>query len=125
MDYLLAEKIGGEFANKYGCDPRKNPRTVLRMLDAIEKQRKILSGNVEGTIHLESLMEDEDLHRNLKREEFNEMITPIVDRIGEIITEAMQRAGVKQGQIHSVELVGDATRIMVVQDKIKEIVGIE
>lgn len=67
MDYELVERLGEEFLKKYGCDPRKNTRTRLRMLDIIEKQRKILSANLEATVHLECLMEDEDLHRNIKR----------------------------------------------------------
>jgi len=67
FDYLLVDKLGEEFTKKYGCDPRKNVRATLRMLDIIEKQRKILSANLEATIHLESLLEDEDLHKNLKR----------------------------------------------------------
>jgi len=33
--------------------------------------------------------------------------------------------GLKKEQIHSVELVGDATRIPLVQEKIKEVFGIE
>jgi heat shock protein 4 len=74
MDYLLVEKLGEEFNKKVGSDPRKNPRSRLRMLDVIEKQRKILSGNKEATIHLESLLEDEDLHKNLKREDFEALI---------------------------------------------------
>ena len=63
-----------------GSDPRKNIRARLRMLDVIEKQRKILSGNKEATIHLESLLEDEDLHMNIKREEFEELIGPMIER---------------------------------------------
>lgn len=37
MDYIILEKIGEEFNKKYGCDPRKNVRCRLRMLDSIEK----------------------------------------------------------------------------------------
>lgn len=81
MDYLLVEKLGEEFAKKYGADPRKNIRARLRMLDVIEKQRKILSGNKEATIHLESLLEDEDLHKNLQRSDFEELIMPMIDRL--------------------------------------------
>jgi len=50
FDQLLVETLGDEFNKKYGCDPRKNPRARIRMLDAIEKQRKILSANSECTI---------------------------------------------------------------------------
>ena len=67
IDYLLVDLLGEEFLKKHGVDPRKNVRSRLRMLDLIEKQRKILSGNKETTINLESLIEDIDLHRNLKR----------------------------------------------------------
>jgi heat shock protein 4 len=80
MDALLVEKLGAEFTKKVGSDPRKNVRARLRMLDVIEKQRKILSGNKECTIHLESLLEDEDLHKNLQRSEFEELIGPMIDR---------------------------------------------
>jgi molecular chaperone DnaK (HSP70) len=74
IDDILVDILGGEFYKKYGADPRKNFKCRLRMLDAIEKQRKILSANLEATVHLEALMEDEDLHRNIKRPEFEEMI---------------------------------------------------
>lgn len=74
MDACLVEKLGEEFAKKYGADPRKNIRARLRMLDAIEKQRKILSGVKHATIHLESLLEDEDLHKNIDRGEFEVLI---------------------------------------------------
>ena len=78
MDALLVEILGGEFAKKYGADPRKNIRARLRMLDVIEKQRKILSGVKHGTIHLESLLEDEDLHKNIERGEFEVLIQPMI-----------------------------------------------
>jgi heat shock 70kDa protein 4 len=89
MDLLLLEKLGEEFNKKVGSDPRKNVRCRLRMLDVIEKQRKILSGNKEATIHLESLLEDEDLHKNLKREEFEELIMPMIDRFTQLLQDTL------------------------------------
>ena len=93
MDVLLVERLGEEFNKKYGADPRKNVRARLRMLDVIEKQRKILSGNKECSIHLESLLEDEDLHRNLKREEFEELIQPMTDRFQQLLQETLTQSG--------------------------------
>ena len=80
MDNLLLELLSEDFLKKYGADPRKNVRARLRMLDVIEKQRKILSANLEATIHLEALMNDEDLHRSIKRTEFEELIAPQVEK---------------------------------------------
>ena len=93
MDYLLLEKLGEDFTKKFGCDPRKQVRCRLRMLDIIEKQRKILSANLEATVHLESLLEDEDLHRNIKRAEFEEMIQPIIIKLGEVMQDALNKSG--------------------------------
>lgn len=63
IDYLLFEIFAAEFAKKYGCDPRESPRARLRMLDAIEKMRKLLTANKEAEINCESLMEDQDFRR--------------------------------------------------------------
>jgi len=48
----------------------KNAKCRLRMLDFIEKQRKVLSGNSEASINVESLMEDEDLNYVMTRDEY-------------------------------------------------------
>lgn len=93
MDYLLLEILGEDFAKKYGADPRKNVRARLRMLDVIEKQRKILSANLEATVHLEALMNDEDLHRNIKRTEFEELIAPMIEKFSLVCKEALAKSG--------------------------------
>lgn len=85
FDYLLVDILGDQFTKKVGADPRKNIRARLRMLDIIEKQRKILSANIEATIHLESLLEDEDLHRNLKRDEFEQLIMPYIEKLQQLL----------------------------------------
>lgn len=93
IDYQIAEKLGENFNKKYGCDPRKNVRSRIRMLDAIEKQRKVLSGITEVTIHIESLLEDEDLHENLKRSEMEEMVAPMLEKIQTVMAEALEKSG--------------------------------
>ena len=93
IDLLLFELLGGEFAKEYGCDPRKNVRCRLRLLDAIEKLRKLLTGNKEADINCEALMEDEDLHRHIKREEFEELIGPFIGEFEKVLTESFEKAG--------------------------------
>lgn len=70
IDYQLFEMLAAEFEKKYGCDPREGVRQRLRLLDSIEKARKLLSGNKETDIVCEALMEDNDLRRHMTREEF-------------------------------------------------------
>ena len=74
IDFQLFDLLGGEFAKKYGCDPRERLRCRFRLLDSIEKCRKLLSGNPQADVSCESLMEDEDLRRTFLREEFEQLI---------------------------------------------------
>lgn len=48
------------------------------MMEAAEKARKMLSADKESNINVDYLMEEEDLVRNLKRDEFEEIIAPAV-----------------------------------------------
>ncbi len=98
FDYLLVDQLGEEFTKKVGSDPRKNIRARLRMLDVIEKQRKILSANLEATIHLESLLEDEDLTKNVKRADFEEMIMPYIDKMTALMQETLEKSGKSKRQ---------------------------
>lgn len=111
IDFLLFDLLGGEFEKKYGCDPRPSPRCRLRLLDAIEKVRKLLSSNKEADVHCEALMEDEDLHRHMTRDELEELIAPFVGRFRKCLEEALEKSGLSTDKIDFVELVGEATRI--------------
>ena len=93
IDYLLFELLGGEYAKKYGCDPRTNVRCRLRLLDAIEKVRKLLTSNKEADVHCESLMEDEDLHKHMNRDELEELMGPFVADFKACLEEALKLSG--------------------------------
>lgn len=107
----MFELLGGEFEKKFGCDPRPSPRCRLRLLDSIEKVRKLLTSNKEADVHCEALMEDEDLSRHMTRDELEELIAPFVGRFRKCLEEALAKSGITNDKIHSVELVGEATRI--------------
>lgn len=101
---------------KYGCDPRDNLRARLRLLDGIEKMRKLLSGNKEAEINCESLMEDEDFRKLFKREELETLMDPFMREFTLCLKESLAKSGLSCDHIDSVELVGEATRIPIVQE---------
>ena len=123
FDLAVMEKLGGEFEQKHGCDPREGPRTRLRMMESIEKARKILSADKEAGINIDFLMEEEDMNRALKRDEFEEIIAPIMTRFEKLLCEALVISGLNADDLHSVELVGDATRTPAVQEVIRQVFG--
>lgn len=51
------------------------------MMENIEKQRKILTGNREHELNIEYLMEENDLRYNMKREQFEQISQPIFNAI--------------------------------------------
>ena len=93
MDYQIMQKLGEEFNAKFGCDPREGIRTRLRLYETIEKSRKLLSGDTEAGINIDYLMNEEDLVRKLKREEFEQLIDPQVRQLATLLREAVDLSG--------------------------------
>lgn len=113
-------KVGEEFMKKYGDDPRENVRCRLRMLETIEKSRKLLSGDTEANIGIDYLLNEEDLNRKLNREEFETLIDPQMRQFTALLRDTIAASGLSNDQIHFVELVGDCTRTPIVQAAIKQ-----
>lgn len=81
IDWELLKHFASQFQAKYDCNPMKNEKAKLRMLEAIEKMRKTLSANSDAQINIECLMEDEDLHATCTRSELEGLIQPSLDLI--------------------------------------------
>lgn len=123
MDYIVIEKLAEDFQKKYKKDFRENPKAMVRLIEAMEKNRKILSANIETNISVESVMDDRDIYFHLTRKDFETMIQPIVDKIESLCKKIMDEAKVKSSDIHSIEMVGEATRIPIVMSKIQACIG--
>jgi len=81
IDWDILTHFSKKFESATGCNPMKNEKAKLRMLDAIEKMRKMLSANTDGSINIECLMEDEDMFYSLKRDELESLCQPMLEVI--------------------------------------------
>mmetsp|Transcript_43618 Transcript_43618/g.57784 ORF Transcript_43618/g.57784 Transcript_43618/m.57784 type:complete len:624 (+) Transcript_43618:73-1944(+) len=120
MDYQIMQKAGEEFLKKFGDDPRESPRCRLRMLETVEKARKLLSGDTEANINIDYLLNEEDLNKKLTRDEFEQLIDPQMRQFTTLLRDTIQASGLSPEQIHFVELVGDCTRTPIVQAVVKQ-----
>lgn len=71
-------------------------------MENIERQRKILSGNSEFEMNVEYLMEENDLHYTMTRDQFNNISKPIYDRLQNnllLVREEIKNKGI---ELHSV-----------------------
>lgn len=126
LDYLMYEFYRGYFEKSSGgCDLSENRKAVVKLMEYIERQRKILSGNTEFEINCEYLMEEEDLHYTMKREEFVNISKPVFDQIHQVLVKAREVLKEKGITLHSVELVGGGTRIPEFLRIVKEVFGFE
>ncbi|OCT48078.1 Heat shock protein Hsp88 [Cladophialophora carrionii] len=118
FDKALVDHFAAEFKEKFKIDIYTNPKATTRVAAAAEKVKKILSANAQAPLSIESLMEDKDVRAMLKREEFEEMVKPLLDRVTVPLEQALAEAKLKVEDIDAIEMVGGCTRIPAIKDRI-------
>lgn len=107
-DELVAEQIASQYQGKFG-QIKNNPRVWHRLLAACEKQvkRVISSGNSKALLSVDNLANDCDLNapftkytvplvylvKYSSREQFDQLTTPLLDRLASLIQSTLDQAG--------------------------------
>jgi heat shock protein 4 len=126
IDWSIYEQYCEIFEGQSGgLSPKESKKAQLRLLEAIEKQRKVLSANSEAAVNVEYLMEDIDFNHNLKREEYEKLIENVLQRFSQILEFLAQQIQNLKIKLHSVEIVGGATRMPIVQQIIQSVLKVE
>lgn len=123
FDLAIANHFAKEFKAKYKIDITENPKAFYRVLTASEKLKKVLSANSSAPINIESLMNDVDVSSSLTREELEEYVTPLLERVHVPIEVALKDAGLTTEQIDSIEIIGGCTRVPSLKAKLTLIFG--
>lgn len=123
FDKALVDHFAKEFKEKYKIDIDTNPKALVRVAAAAEKMKKILSANAQAPISIESLMNDVDVSGMMKREELEELLKPLLDRVAIPLEQALAEAKVKVEDIDAVEMVGGCTRVPSLKDRISKFFG--
>ncbi|GMM47601.1 adenyl-nucleotide exchange factor [Pichia kluyveri] len=123
FDRAITEYFADEFKEKFKIDIRTNPKAYSRVLTASEKLKKVLSANTAAPINIESVMNDVDVSSQLTREELENLVKPLLERVANPVTDALKMAGLSTSDIDSIELIGGTTRIPCLKNTITEIFG--
>lgn len=123
FDYAIANHFADEFKTKYKIDIRENPKAFYRVLAASEKLKKVLSANSQAPINIESVMNDVDVSSSLTREELEEFVQPLLQRVDVPIVTALKDAGLTAADIDSIEVIGGCTRVPSLKAKLSEVFG--
>ena len=123
FDKALVDHFAKEFKEKYKIDIHTNPKAVVRVAAAAEKMKKILSANAQAPLSIESLMNDVDVSAMMKREELEELIKPLLDRVTAPLEQALAEAKLKVEDIDAIEMVGGCTRVPSLKERISKFFG--
>lgn len=123
FDRAIADHFAEQFKAKYKIDVRENPKAYYRVLAALEKVKKVLLANSQAPINIESVMNDVDVLLLLTREELEEFVQPLLERIHVPIEVALRDAKLEVGQIDLIEIIGGCTRVPSVKSRLSEIFG--
>jgi len=123
-DYLIAE-----FRRDTGIDLSQDRMALQRLREAAEKAKKELSASLSATISLPFIAADatgpKHLETTLTRAKFEELTRHLVERTIGPVRQALEDAKLRPEDIDKVILVGGSTRMLQVQETIKNFLGKE
>ncbi|KAJ0865518.1 putative Heat shock protein 70 family [Helianthus annuus] len=125
FDDVLFQYFAEKFKSEYKIDVFQNARACLRLRAACEKLKKVLSANPEAPMNIECLMDDKDVRGFIKRDEFEQISTPILERVKKPLEKALSEAQLTVGDIYAVEVVGSGSRVPAVIKILSDFFGKE
>ena len=124
FNQALADYFAEDFKKRYKVDANTSPKAMLKLLSEVEKIKKQMSANTNKIpLNIECFMEDKDVSGGIDRATFEELITPQLNRIEEVLKEALAASKWKPEDIYSVEIVGGSTRVPAIKTLIEKIFG--
>ncbi len=130
FDNVIVDWMAEEFKKEHhGIDLKADRMALQRLKEAAEKGKKDLSSMVQTHISLPFISADETgplhLDIDLTRANFDKMTKHLVDRTVGPVRQAMKDAGLTPSDIDQVLLVGGSTRMISVQEAVKNELGKE
>lgn len=124
MDWMISE-----FKKEQGIDLSKDPMAMQRLREAAEKAKCELSTIPQAEINLPFITADasgpKHLSMKLTRAKLESLTADLIERTVGPCYACLRDAGLTPADIDEVILVGGATRMPAVQEKVKEIFGKE
>ncbi|XP_026228454.1 heat shock 70 kDa protein 4a isoform X2 [Anabas testudineus] len=126
FDDILVKHFCEEFSQKYKLDVKSKPRALVRLNQECEKLKKLMSANSSDLpLNIECFMNDIDVSSKLNRGQFEEMCAELLAKVEGPLCSVMEQAKLKKEDIYAVEIVGGASRIPAIKERISKFFGKE
>ncbi|MEQ9618703.1 MAG: molecular chaperone DnaK [Deltaproteobacteria bacterium] len=125
FDQKLIELALEDFSSQHEIDLREDKMALQRIREASEKAKHELSSIMDTSINLPFIAVDQSgpkhLNYKITRQEFEELVSDLIDRLEIPCNQALQDAKLEPSDIDEVVLVGGMTRMPKIEEKVKEI----
>ncbi len=128
-DQVIVDWLAEEFKQDQGIDLRSDRQALQRLTEAAEKAKVELSNTVQSEINLPFITADasgpKHLTMTLTRAKFEQLSADLMARLRGPVTQALGDADLSKDDINEVVLVGGATRMPMVQELVRSLLGKE
>lgn len=108
------------YKKKKGKDIRSNNRAVQKLRREVEKAKRALSSQHQAKIEIESFFDGDDFSETLTRAKFEELNMDLFRSTVKPVQKVLEDADLKKEQVDEIVLVGGSTRILKVQQLVKD-----
>jgi molecular chaperone DnaK len=128
-DEVIVNWLVEDFKRDQGIDLLQDRQALQRLKEAAEKAKVELSNTVQTDINLPFITADANgpkhLTATLTRAKFEQLSGALMQRLSSPVQQALSDAGLTKDQINEVVLVGGSTRMPMVQDMVRSVLGKE
>ncbi|MBE9155587.1 molecular chaperone DnaK [Nodosilinea sp. LEGE 06152] len=129
FDTKIVDWLADEFLEKEGIDLRKDRQALQRLTEAAEKAKIELSGVASTEISLPFITASPEgpkhIETRLSRSQFEGLCGDLVSALRAPLKQALSDAGLTPDDIDEVVLVGGGSRMPMVQDLVRGLIGLE
>ena len=118
IDNTIVDYLCDDIKKRYKKDVRENARALKRLNIAAEKAKKTLSSSTTTSVDVESLFDGVDYSATLTKAKFEQLVSPIFEKMLEPLPRLLQDAKMSKSDIDEIVLVGGTTRIPKLQEMI-------
>lgn len=129
IDSIVSEYVLSRFNEEIGIDLKNDSQAMSRVLESVEKAKIELSNSTSTEINLPyiTIKDNQPIHltQTLTRAKFEQLISPIVDKLIFCAKESIKLSNLDAKDIDANLLVGGSCRIPLVQQKLEQELGIQ
>ncbi len=124
LDDRIMTWLADDFLERHGLDLRQNGYCLQKLKEAGERAKIEVGREGAARIHVPGICRSPegeviDLAQDLGADQFNRMVTEVVQRTFKACDEALQSARMTAADVDEVILVGGSTRLPVIRDSVR------